>query len=199
MRLYLIRHGQSVWNVERRLQGQTPGVSLTEFGRAQAMATAERLAECVPAGCPVWSSDLERAAETAAIIARRLDSDIYLDERLREQHYGVLQGRLTCELNSEPTPEGLHVTEVGWGGGESVQQVYARVRSFLVWLTRDPAEQAIVVTHGDTLRISLTVIDQLNRGEPEPFPHRLVAWDIVGNGSITVKELVSMMTPPGRP
>lgn len=189
MIVHLVRHGQSVWNEQRRLQGQSPGVPLTELGRDQARAAAARLRGLVPADTPVWSSDLERAAETAEIIAGALGGPLHHDERLREQHYGVLQGRRTAELHAEPVPEGLDITEVRWGGGESVEQVYARVRSFLRDLARTGEQEAVIVSHGDTIRVALGVIDQLNRGEPDPHPHRLVAWEIVGNGSITTVAL----------
>lgn len=183
MRLHLVRHGQSVWNVERRLQGQTPGVPLTELGCVQARTAAEMLISRGVEGADVWSSDLLRASQTAMIIAERLGGGVRYDERLREQHYGVLQGRLVADLHPEPTPEGLDVTEVAWGGGESLEQVYQRARGFLLDLP--DASEAVVVTHGDTLRVALTVIDQLNHGEPDPRPHRLVSWPVVANGSVT--------------
>lgn len=187
MRLHLVRHGQSTWNVERRLQGQSPGVPLTKLGRAQARDAADALRAAV--GWPeLWSSDLLRASETAEIIGAQLGLVVRYDERLREQQYGVLEGRLTSELTAEPTPEGCHVTEVAWGGGESIEQVYSRVRSFVLDLAVD---EAILVTHGDTLRVTLALVDQLNRGEPDERPHRLVTWPIVPNGSVTSVEFSS--------
>lgn len=189
MILHLVRHGQSVWNQQRRLQGQSPGVPLTDLGREQAREAARRLLGLVRRGAPVWSSDLQRAAQTAEIIAGVLGGPIHYDRRLREQHYGILQGRLTADLHPEPVPEGLDITEVRWGGGESVEQVYGRVRSFLRDLLGTGQEEAVAVTHGDTIRVALAVIDHLNRDEPDPRPHRLVAWGIVGNGSVTTAVL----------
>ena len=189
MMVHLVRHGQSVWNQQRRLQGQSPGVPLTDLGRDQARDAARRLLALVRRDAPVWSSDLQRATETAEIIAGVLGGPIHYDQRLREQHYGILQGRLTADLHAEPVPEGLDITKVRWGGGESVEQVYGRVRSFLCDLARTGAREAVVVSHGDTIRVALSAIDQLNRGEPDPRPHRLVAWEIVGNGSVSTAAL----------
>lgn len=185
MRLWLVRHGQSTWNLERRLQGQTHDVPLTEVGHEQASRAGGELAGLgVGPAARLLSSDLLRAWQTAVVIGQALGIDPTPDERLREQHYGVLQGRLTADLRAEPVPEGLDITEVAWGGGESIEQVYVRVRDLLVELSAVPGD-AVLVTHGDTLRVALTVIDQLNRGEPTDRPWRDVAWPVVANGSVT--------------
>ncbi|MFT4010564.1 MAG: histidine phosphatase family protein [Nocardioidaceae bacterium] len=108
--VYLVRHGQSEWNVLRRTQGQTAHPRLTELGREQADAAATLIAtdlrqlglapqgielgiEPDPESCRILSSDLTRAVETARILRMRLGGTLTLDERLREQHLGSLQGR----------------------------------------------------------------------------------------------------------
>lgn len=187
MRVFLVRHGESTWNLEHRLQGQTRHVPLTPRGQAQAKDAARAvLAEGVAAN--VLSSDLTRATQTAEILAAELGVAVRTDERLREQSYGVLEGRLTADLRAEPVPEGAHITDIAWGGGESIADVYARVRQLLVEL-RTVGQDTILVTHGDTIRVANCVIDQLSQGEPADMPHRLVSWTAVGNGSVTARRL----------
>lgn len=190
MRLHLVRHGQSRWNVDGRLQGQSPGIPLTELGEQQIRQTAVRLGGF---GGTIWTSDLLRAKQSAEILADLTGGRLVVDERLREQCYGSLEGCLTRELVPEPVPNGFHITEIAWGDGESLAQVYLRVRSFLLDLQE---ADAVLVTHGDTLRVTLTVIDQLNRGEPDEKPHRLVGFPIVENGSLTSVEFKPSATKP---
>ncbi|MGJ3508137.1 histidine phosphatase family protein [Enemella sp. A6] len=176
--VHLVRHGQSTWNVERRLQGQTVHPPLTDLGRRQAEAAAEELVRIVGAdACRLVSSDLVRARETAEIIADRLGVAVRRDEALREQHLGELQGRLTADLVPEPVPEGCHLSEVRWGGGESIADVHARLTEFFTAEVPTAPGHLIVVTHGDTMRVAEAVL----RGRG----HREVVWDgVPGNGSI---------------
>jgi len=192
--VHLVRHGQSTWNVEGRLQGQTPHPELTDLGRAQAAKTAEvlrdRLTGVNPARVRLVSSDLVRAEQTAEIIAEALDLPFVVDAALREQGLGVLEGRLTSELTAEPTPEGLDVTEVRWGGGESIEDVHRRLGAFLEEVLEEVLEEAraarallVLVTHGDTLGVAKAWL--------EGRSHREVAWEVVPNGSV-----VTVTWPP---
>ena len=99
--VHLVRHGQSTWNVEGRLQGQTVHPELTERGRREAAEAAALLrARCPGTGEDVGliCSDLVRAAQTAAVIGQVLGVSVEQDVALREQGLGVLEGRLTKEL-----------------------------------------------------------------------------------------------------
>src|SRR5258706_3803519 len=88
-RLCLVRHGETAWNAEGRVQGQLD-IPLSPTGLAQAKAVASALAgESFDA---IYSSDLVRVRQTAQPIAELLKKDVLLDERLRERHYGVFQG-----------------------------------------------------------------------------------------------------------
>ena len=126
MILHLLRHGQSVWNVEERVQGQTHHVPLTADGVRQAREARERLAG-VPLAA-VLSSDQVRARQTADVVAAAHGLPVRETELLREQGLGELEGRRYSELQEEATPEGVHVSEVRWGGGESMADVAARLR-----------------------------------------------------------------------
>lgn len=174
--IHLVRHGESTWNRERRLQGQTHAVPLTGLGRRQAQAAAQALAERTSGRVGLWSSDQVRARETADVIARRLGCPVVETAALREQSLGALEGRLVSELVAEPTPPGAHVSEVRWGGGESIADVHRRVGAFLATVRHTAFDHVVLVTHGDTLRVALAWLD--GRG------HRDVAWDVVPNGAV---------------
>ncbi len=91
---WLVRHGESEWNVARRIQGQSPAApGLTATGRSQAAEAALELARRAPRANRIVASDLPRTAETAKIIAARLGLPVESDAGLREQSLGVLEGR----------------------------------------------------------------------------------------------------------
>src|SRR5690242_8696605 len=87
--LLLVRHGETDWNAEGRLQGQTDR-PLNEYGRRQARELAERLAgDGVVA---IYASDLSRAKETAEIVGGRLGLPVVVDPDLRERNWGTWEG-----------------------------------------------------------------------------------------------------------
>ncbi|KDO15974.1 hypothetical protein SPRG_18482, partial [Saprolegnia parasitica CBS 223.65] len=91
--LWLVRHGATAWNAEGRWQGQTD-VPLSAVGEAQALALGDHL-RALHASQPfdaIVSSDLSRAADTARAIGLALALPVALDEQLREEQYGVLEG-----------------------------------------------------------------------------------------------------------
>lgn len=157
---------------------------LTDVGREQAAAAAERVAELLDARATrVVSSDQTRARQTADVVAARLGVDVETDARLREQSLGVLEGRLIDELEAQPVPDGSHITEISWGeGGESIADVHARLTVLVADLRADPGADAVVlVSHGDTLRVLLAVLAGVG--------HRDVDWVPIGNGEVLAREL----------
>src|SRR6185436_10822987 len=84
--LHFVRHGETDWNAERRIQGQLAHVGLSELGHEQARAVAEELAGC-GAGA-LYASDLSRTMQTAQPIAERLGLEIVQEPALRERHFG---------------------------------------------------------------------------------------------------------------
>ena len=96
---YLVRHGQSVSNVEERVQGQED-VALSELGRRQAEEVAAWAASihAVNPVTEIWTSPLRRARDTAAAIAGRIDRPLQIEDDLRELHAGVFQGHLWADL-----------------------------------------------------------------------------------------------------
>ncbi|NHA67314.1 histidine phosphatase family protein [Phycicoccus flavus] len=193
-RLHLVRHGESTWNVERRLQGATAHPPLTARGRQQAAAAADVLRHRVTGPVRVLSSDLVRARETADVVAAALGVPVVSEPGLREQALGDLEGRLTADLREQPVPDGLDVTEVRWGGGESIADVHVRLRALLARLLgpdgADDVPDLVLVTHGDTLRVALAVLDGRD--------HRDVDWRVVGNGEVVTRDVgASRATGPG--
>ncbi|MFP5372311.1 MAG: histidine phosphatase family protein [Actinomycetes bacterium] len=175
--LLLVRHGQSEWNAAGRMQGQTQHVPLTALGRSQAEAAAQELAALRPGA--LVSSDLLRALQTAEPCARSTGLPIATSPMLREQSYGVLEGRPSRELWDV-----VDWTDPHWAaeGGESLAQLHARVASYLEQLCADPPADVIaLVTHGDTIRAAQAVAAGLGpEAMPAVTPH---------NGSVTRLEL----------
>ncbi len=186
--IVLVRHGQSTWNLEHRLQGARMDVPLSPLGREQAREAARRVAGLVDPGTPVFSSDQDRALQTAAPIAAALGSTVRPDPRLREQDLGRMEGLTPDQLVPEPFPEGADIADVRWGGGESLADVARRLRSFLADLAADrdgraPA-QVVVVGHGDALRVLIALLDGRT--------HRECDFDLVlGNGDVVTRDWVA--------
>jgi probable phosphoglycerate mutase len=175
--LLLVRHGQSEWNAAGRLQGQTADVPLTERGHAQAAAAARELARLRPRA--LISSDLHRAVQTAEHCARATGLPFSTTPALREQGYGVLEGRLSRELWDV-----VDWTDPHWSapGGESLAELHGRVAAYLKELAAEPpAEVIALVTHGDTIRAAQAVAAGLGPDAlPSITPH---------NGTVTALEL----------
>jgi len=136
--LLLVRHGETDWNAEGRLQGRTDR-PLNDYGRRQARALADELAgEGLEA---VYSSDLARARETAEIVAERLGLEVVLDPDLREKDWGNWEGLTPAER------DGLELV------AESTQEHAARtLRALHRIAERHPGKRVLVVTHGGSLR-----------------------------------------------
>jgi probable phosphoglycerate mutase len=153
----LVRHGETPWNTSGRWQGHgDPG--LTDFGRTQALELARILAaEAIRPWTHVIASDLERARETAFVLAESLGLPFEFDTRLRELDVGEWSG-LSREEIEKREPEALHAFEQGEptlrpGGGESRIEIRERTHAFM----RDVAERfsggsIIVVTHLGVIR-----------------------------------------------
>ncbi|RBY96380.1 histidine phosphatase family protein [Blastococcus sp. TF02-8] len=175
--LLLVRHGQSQWNAEGRMQGQTAHVPLTPLGHTQAEMAAAQLAELRPGA--LISSDLVRALQTAEHCARATGLTVSTTPALREQGYGVLEGRPSHELWDV-----VDWTDAHWSaeGGESLAELHARVAAFLGQLCADPpADVVALVTHGDTIRAVQAVVAGLGPDAmPAVTPH---------NGSVTRLEI----------
>ena len=166
---YLVRHGESVSNLEGRVQGQED-VELSDLGRAQARRVAawsRTLAESTAVG-EIWTSPLKRARETAAVIAATLGLPLSVDEQLRELHAGIFQGHLWADLE-RTFPDEVSRWRSGdvdyvIPGGESRAQLAARGRAALEALAVRETPGMIVVAHGGILTAALG--SMLGRAHP---------------------------------
>ncbi|MEU4015944.1 histidine phosphatase family protein [Microbacterium sp. NPDC028030] len=162
-RLLLARHGQTAWNLERRLQGQLDS-PLTAEGIDQARALAERLAG---AGVlSVCSSPLGRAWQTAIIIADHIGADLIEVPELAEVDHGELAGMTWAEIDEAyPTARAERAANrYGWAfpGGESYAQARARARKALSSCGWASTGVPLLVTHemiGRMLRAELRGLD----------------------------------------
>lgn len=161
MKIYVIRHGETKWNKERRLQGQQ-GSDLDEQGVKLAEMTADALADVPFDIC--YTSPLVRAEHTARIIVGRRDIPIVIEPRIMEIGFGVWEGK-SCDLNHMGIPLENYMTfhddayhYVPPEGGESIQDVIDRTHSFYEELIHNPdlADKTVLVsTHGCAARAFL--------------------------------------------
>ncbi|KAL9158118.1 hypothetical protein ABFS82_08G047300 [Erythranthe guttata] len=155
--IIVIRHGETEWNADRRIQGHLD-VDLNDAGRQQAVAVADRLSR-EPNISAVYSSDLKRASETAETIAKGCGIlEVTKDPAFRERHLGYLQGAVLHEA-AKVNPDAYQAflsnrddQEIP-GGGESFNQLYQRSTSALQKIAKKHiGERIVVVSHGGTIR-----------------------------------------------
>jgi probable phosphoglycerate mutase len=156
--LWLVRHGESTWNVAGLAQGHNDLAELTDRGRTQASDAARPFRDRPIRA--IYASDLRRARQTAAAFAAVLGLPVFADTRLRERSLGVLEGLPSATIGVSAT--GLDAGRVADpdarpGGGESVRDLYRRAAEFVDELAAavddDAAGDVVVVAHGGTVRV----------------------------------------------
>jgi probable phosphoglycerate mutase len=152
-RIVAVRHGETAWNVEARLQGQLD-VALNYNGLGQARRLAEALADDAPD--VIVSSDLARARDAAQAVAERTGLPLATDPGLRERHFGIFQGHSYAEVEQRWPGESARWRrrEPGYGpeGGETLQTFYERSVAAATRLARAyPGRTLLLVTHGGVL------------------------------------------------
>ncbi len=156
MKVYLIRHGESVANVQRIMSGKLD-VALTEKGFEQARQAAEKLRDVEFAA--IYSSDLQRAADTAAEIARGRSVSHSRTEKLRERDFGSWEGIKFDDIEKLYPQQWKEFLEKGYNydipGGESVEYLYGRVvgeyENILSNYDTDSDVSVCIVAHGCVL------------------------------------------------
>jgi broad specificity phosphatase PhoE len=155
--LWLVRHGESTWNTLGLAQGHRDDAELTRRGTEQAAEVAERFRGLAVSA--LYSSDLRRALQTAAVFSQVLGLPVIKDARLRERSLGVLEGTPLAAVTADHTGlDAGHVADPGArpDGGESVRDLYRRAAAFCDDLAGQAASRAgdvVVVAHGGTLRV----------------------------------------------
>jgi probable phosphoglycerate mutase len=174
--LYLIRHGETDWNAEGRLQGGRD-IPLNALGRVQAEHAARKLAELNPdpAGLSYLCSPMSRARETMDIlrVALGLPAEGYaVDERLRELTFGTWEGMTWREVRKLDPARARGREQGKWAyappSGESYQMLMERVMPVFLGLDRD----TVVVSHGGVMRAVLAGLGL----EPPSVAESLDIW-----------------------
>lgn len=190
--LVLIRHGETEWNKAGRYQGHDDS-PLTTRGLAQARAATEALSD--ESFHAIYSSDLGRAQQTAAVIAEKIAGEVHVDPRLREQHYGLLQG-LNKPDARKTDPDFFISLNKGNPqyvpkGGESRQQRHERVIQALEKIAdKHSGEHILIVTHGG-------VVDSLLRetlGIPLEAPRHYSLYNLAINRFLRLEQVWTLVS-----
>jgi len=154
-RFCLVRHGETDWNAEQRLQGHTD-IGLNIRGTAQAAQLAHAIKNSNLQFDVLYTSDLQRAAKTAHAIELLFNTSAIIDNALRERHLGALQGltifeaaRLEPELWQSHINRNLHEE---LRGGESIEQFSNRIKGALEHIrNKHLGKTILLVSHGGAL------------------------------------------------
>jgi broad specificity phosphatase PhoE len=206
-RVFIVRHGETEWNRELRLQGQME-VALNDVGRQEAAETGARLAQLCPEGrVALLTSDLARAADTCAIVAGKLGVDrasVVQTKLLRERSSGVHEGRLWSELaeglgpafHALPSPKFVTVLDAYTKGGETGESKEAFVRraqaageevtAFVDGLPEE-VQTAVIVSHGLLIRTLLSLLC-FDRARDEGWESRF-SWPLLDVKNASISEL----------
>ena len=179
-RFCLIRHGETDWNGEKRLQGRID-IDLNATGAAQALAVRPGLAGHGFAAA--YSSDLRRAWHTAQVAGAGLGLAVAAEPALRERHFGVLQGT-TADEAAVQYPEAHHhhlarTPDYDYESGESLIVFAARVLAGLeVLAARHAGGEVLVFTHGGVLDVVYRAATGLPLHAPRDFllPNAAFNW-----------------------
>jgi len=179
-RFCLIRHGETDWNGEKRIQGQID-IDLNVRGEAQARAVADGLYG--QSFAAIYSSDLLRAWHTARIAATGLGLAVSPAPTLRERHFGVMQGVTASEAREQLPHAHRHhqarTPDYDFDSGESLIVFAARVMSGLDALAeRHPGQSVLAFTHGGVLDIVYRAATGRALDAPRDFtlPNAALNW-----------------------
>lgn len=183
-RICIIRHGETDWNVEKRIQGHIDN-PLNEVGFAQAEAAAAGLAG--QAFDAAYSSDLDRAWQTAQVIGRHQHLEVRRAPGLRERHYGVLQGLTTAEVAVRYPNAYKHYLERNpdycFKTGESLVEFAGRLVSAVESLaSQHPGQTLLLVSHGGVLDVCYRQATGRDLSSARDFsiPNAALNWFEVG-------------------
>jgi probable phosphoglycerate mutase len=177
-RVLAVRHGETAWNVENRIQGQLD-VPLNALGRWQAQRLAEAMnSEAIDA---IYTSDLLRTVETATPTARGSDIAYVTDSGLRERGFGVFEGLTFTEIEQRWPEQSARWRrrdpEFGAEGGETLSEFYARSIATTTRLAAaHPGQTIMIVTHGGVLDCLYRAASRIALDAPR-------SWQL-GNASI---------------
>jgi len=177
--VYFVRHGESVWNVENKICGQTDS-PLTEKGHEQAIKTAEEIKKLNIRADYIIASPLLRASETARHISEITGIPMRIEERLIEQNFGIWEG--TSPRNAVDFQEAKKEFVKRYGTGESMLQLAQRIYNVLDEIKADKEHTYIIVAHNGIARVVKSYFCDMTNSEYASFG--------VPNCSITAFEFV---------
>lgn len=205
-RLVIVRHGETAWNAEHRVQGQLD-VPLNAFGRQQAQAVARILGQ--EKFHALYCSDLGRTRETMAPTAAALGMDVTYDAGLRERHYGMFQTHTYADVKVKYAAEYARFAardpDFDFGSGESLRAFYRRAVDCVAGIARrHPDQDVLIVTHGGVLEMVYREVMGLTMSQPREFgipncginrlvagtPWRVEAWAVVAHLESALDDLV---------
>lgn len=172
MRIFLIRHGQTQWNVENRLQGNK-GVPLNSVGEKQVLEAAKFFTN-IPLTL-IYSAPARRARQTATAIANCKHLSVKIVRDFRERNHGKLEGKtgeqirkIIPDLQDQWKHQGID-----WrppGGGETLRELQHRVITAFTTLLKkhDHQDCILIASHGGAIK---AVVHYLRNGKPEDYPN----------------------------
>jgi probable phosphoglycerate mutase len=172
-RILAIRHGETAWNVDTRLQGHLD-IPLNDVGLRQAQHLAQALVQR-DAIDAIYASDLLRAHTTAQAIAQATGQTVSTHPGLRERHFGAFQGRTFAEIEVELPEHAWHWRKrtPDWSppeGGESLIDLRERIVAAVDELAaRHPGQQVVMVAHGGVLDILYRAATRLELQAPRTW------------------------------
>ena len=171
-RIIAIRHGETAWNVDTRIQGHLD-IPLNDVGLWQAQQAAAALAgESIDA---VYASDLKRAYATAEAIAKVSNAPLVANEALRERSFGDFQGRTFAQIEAESPEDALRWRKrdpefVPAGGGESLTMLRTRIDAVVNQLAaKHPGGQIVLVAHGGVMDVLYRLATRLDLKAPRTW------------------------------
>lgn len=191
MKLYLVRHGETDWNVHRKIQGSTD-TELNETGVAQAKALANVLADADLSLARVYSSRQKRALMTAQIAAQRLDLPVVPLDGLEEICFGLWEG-----LTWQEVPMRFPAEHATWLAsrryayppqGESYQDVLERFLAALRLIASQNTQDVLIVTHSANIMVLLSALQN------KPFEQMVENFKIPNAQAIAIDAL-QLSTP----
>lgn len=153
--IYLTRHGQTEWNLEKRLQGHGNS-PLTEFGLSRAKELSDRIKDTDVD--VIYTSPIERAYKTACIVKGDKDIEVKVHEGLKEMNFGDYEGKITEEVMKENPDWDISAImrgnlEMRAPNGETLGEVRERVNSAMREIIKENrGKNILIVAHGITLK-----------------------------------------------
>ncbi|MBF5004072.1 histidine phosphatase family protein [Diaphorobacter caeni] len=171
-RIIAIRHGETAWNVDTRIQGHLD-IPLNDIGEWQARQAAGALAnESIDA---IYSSDLKRAFATAEAIAAATQAPLIANPQLRERSFGDFQGRTFTQIEAESPEDAMRWRKrdpdfVPAGGGESLTMLRSRIDAAVNDIaSKHPGEQIVLVAHGGVMDVLYRLATKLDLQAPRTW------------------------------